>query len=398
MSMGGSRRRTGVPGWTRVCSVGLILALGGAGCSRGPHQSAEPAMTLEVAAGSATIVGGGATNQVSSQQGIGVGYRVTVPDGGLAVLRLAPGRTFQIGPGVALITTPDTVQLEQGGAVGLVTSQGTIDSPGVTVQGSYGVFRVDSGPVTRVAVYRGEAKVSVPTGSITVPAYRQVTVAGGGLPAVPSPLQLTQDGDVWDHQFLQPAIDLDSQLASFGNGLEAQLGESSASAVFDAVIPSATDVAYVAPFFSQPRSEVLIGWVIASDIAAATKGNVDSLFQTVMGLHALGESWGVVAMEYGVGADVVFSGLQDALNRLRISLTSPTPRFVAEPTPSPVHPAPTPSPTKSGPRLPTVTPNTPTPTPPSLLGSLLDPVTSLLGQILNLLLPPPATPSPSPTP
>jgi hypothetical protein len=221
-------------------------------------------------------------------------------------------------------------------------------------------------------------------------------VTNGVLSAAATPFQLTQGGDAWDHQFLQGAIDLDGQLASFGNGLDAQLGSATGAAFFRAVVPVGTDVSYIVPFFPYPRSDVLIGWVISSDAAQAANVAVNPVFETIMQLWVNGESWGVIAMESHVSGDAIFAGLQDAINRLRISLQSPTPKLETVPaaTTGP-HPRVSPSPTAQ--RLPTVTPVT-TPTPaPTGLGALLNPVTSLLGQILNLLLPAPA-PAPAPTP
>jgi hypothetical protein len=390
----GGRRRKGRPRVIRALAAGLSIAFVLSGCSTS-HGSTPAAMSLQMTSGSATVAGGGSTRQVSSQAGLGVGYRITVAPGGLAVIHLGPGLTYQIAPGEALITSPSTVQLVSGDVLGQFSAPGEIDSPGITVQSRSGTFRVDAQP-ERVGVYSGSVTVSEPGASLAVPAYREAVVQNGALPAAPVALQLTQNGDVWDHQFLQPALDLDSQLASFGNGLDAQLGTASGAAFFRSVVPSALDVSYIAPFFPEPRSDVLTGWVIAANAAMATNANLPVTFFTIMELWVQGETWGVIAMEYNVSASAVFAGLQDAIDKLKISLQSPTPQFEAVPAPVASTPVTRSTPAPSTYRIPIVTPiPTPSATLPSLLGGLLNPITSLLGQVLNLLLP---APSPSPSP
>jgi hypothetical protein len=394
-------RARAFPANVRFPALALTLALAAATCTNhpssqatsGPSTETGPSMTLAMSSGTATVIGGGSTRLVEGSAAIGVGYRLTVNKDSLAVLHLAAGRTFQVAPGQAFITAPATIQLISGDVLADVSAPAEIDIPGVTIQSSSGAFRVDGTGPGRVAVYRGSATVNASGSLTTVPAYRQSELVGGAASA-PLGLQLVGGGDSWDQQFLASAIGLDNQLASFSNGLEAQLGTATGTSFFKAVLPNAIDVSYVAPYYPEPKSDVLIGWVIASN--ASPGAALPAAFATIMRLWEEGESWGVIATEYGVSGDSIFAGLQNAITDLRISLQAPTPVFPtvpgppptpgprSSPAPSPIHPV-TPSPVAS-----------PSPSPPGL-GALLNPVTALLGQILNLLLPAP-TPTPTPTP
>lgn len=344
--------------------------------------------------GSATVTGGGHTSTISGQQAVGVGYRITVTPGSLAALRLAGGRDFEIAPGEVAITTPDTLQLVTGTVLAQLSQAATVDVPGASATTSSGVFRVDGGGPTRVAVYSGSASASVSGNTVKVPAFRQVEVVNGQIQG-PSGLQLVGTGDAIDLQLLSSAISLEGQLDSFANGLDAQLGTAAGAPLFAAILPAPADVAYVTPYLSQPQSDVLIGWEIAYDATVAAPAQLGETFNTVMALWLQGEPWGVVADEYHVSGDAVFQGLERDLDRLRQAV-SPQPASSSIPT-AVSTPKPKTSPSSKTKSLAVVTP-TPTPVPtPSGLGSLLDPVTGLLSQILNLLLPQPG-PSPTPSP
>jgi hypothetical protein len=280
------------------------------------------------------------------------------------------------------------LQLSAGSVLGTITAPAQIDAPGLTIRSNSGTFRVDSGASDRVGVYAGSANLSLPGGSITVPAFRQAEASNGVLPASPVPLKLTNGGDVWDHRFLQDAIDLDARLANFRGGLDAQLGIASGQAFFRLVLPSMTEVAYVAPYFALPRSDVLIGFVIASAAAAASRANQQETVSQVMQLWQAGETWGMLAKEYHVSSDQVFAGLVEAIKKVGISLASPTPRIAIGPVTTASPPTPklgaTPAPTsRAGP-----SPGSPAPTPSTtpLVNQLLDPVTQLLNKIISLLL------------
>jgi len=284
--------------------------------------------------------------------------------------------------------------LTGGSALGDVQAPGEIDLAGLTVSAQSATFRVVAGSPDQVGVFRGTATLAMPGATLSVPAFRQAAVAGGALPAAPQPLQIVDGGDVWDHRYLQDAIDLDTRLANFRGGLDAQLGNATGRDFFRVVTGDTAKAAYVAPYFAQPRSDVLIGLVIANKDAAASHADPQATFNQVMTQWLAGESWGLVALEDHLSAQDVFAGLVDAISKVGISLKNPTPIIAPLPTSStkPRTPSPSPSATSrrpgasSGPTNPT-----PSATPTPLVDQVLEPITKLVNELLNLLLPTPTT-------
>ena len=356
-------------------------------------------MTLQMRQGTATIAGGGRSRKVTGEAPIGVGYDVSVDPGSLAVLHLSSGRTFELAQGEASVTGPDRIQLAKGAALADLTSRGQIETDGLTVSSASGTFRVtSSGATTGVGVFSGQVTASVPGSTLAVPAFREASTASGVLPAAPKPLEILAGGDVWDHRYLRDAIDLDARLASFSGGLDAQLGNTTGPDFFRLVIADPLSLARVGPFLSQPRSDVLIALVLAAATSRPDAAQVT--FDKVMSLWLAGESWGLLAMEYHVAAQDVFAGLLAAIRKLGITLTTPTPRLAPIPgTTGPPVTAAGPAPGAS--QVPPAggTPgsaSTPTASPTPVLNQVLDPITTLLSQILGLLLPQPPTSTSTP--
>lgn len=380
-----------------VIAVVTLVALVVAGLWFGRSRSAGPTMALEVSSGTATVTGGASPVTVTGRAKLGLGDRVVLTAGGLATLYLRPGVTFQMEGGEVLITAPDRLQLVRGNALAQLTGHGVIEASGLSVSSGDGVFRVDGGPSPRVGVYSGSATMRAPGATLQLTAYEQAVDEMGTLPRSASPLQILGTDDVWDQQYLQSAIDLNNRLVNFSSGLDAQLGNASGLAFFRIVIPSETDVSYVVPYLDKSRSDVLIGWVIASDAAAREHADLGQTFTAVMSLWEAGESWGLLAMQLGVTADQVFAGLLNAVREVGISVTSPVPDIPVLPGARSA-PLVEPIPAKSPPTqaLPPVSASLsppPSPSPTSLLSGIVNPVTALLNEVTNLLLP---SPSPSP--
>jgi hypothetical protein len=352
-------------------------------------------MTLQMSQGSATISAGGRTEKVTGAAAIGVGYRVTVAPNSLAVLHLGSGRTFELAEGEASIAGADRIQLVRGAALGDLTAKGQIETHGLTVSSASGTFRVTSSATAGVGVFAGLVSMSVPGATLSVPAFREATVSGTSMTA-PRPLEILAGGDVWDHRYLSDAIDLDARLASFGGGLDAQLGNATGRDFFRLVIADPVALARIEPFLSRPRSDVLIGLVLAA--ATSRPDPPRATFDQIMGLWLAGESWGLLAMEYHVPAQEVFAGLLAAIRKVGITVTNPTPGVVPIPvTTKPPVIAAGPTPKASATPGPHGTPSsTPTPSSTGVLNQVIDPVTTLLNRILNLLLPPSPTASPTP--
>lgn len=393
---GGRSRASRSPGAaTRVVALGVAAALLLVACSSSHPRGAAsgPAMSLQVATGKATVNGGGKTTTVTTRAGIAVGYRIQVAPGGVATLNLSPGRVFQIQSGEADITAPGTVELLSGSALGQFTAPGEIDAQGVAATASNATFRVDSGATTTVGSYAGTVTVTIPGSSMAVPAYNRVLLVGGDLPPSPTPLQYTNGGDVWDHQFVQPALDLDSRLASFRNGLEAQLGNASGAAFFREAVPDPTALAAIAPYYADPRSDVLIGWEIALH-APVPADKVAPTFALVMALWSQGQPWGLIAMDLQVPTDAIFAGLEVVIHQVGISVSNPIPRLTTPPIVVPTtHPTPTPPVLAAPTPAPVTSPTTPPNGLDNVLNTTVNVVNNLLDKVINLLLPSP-TPSP----
>jgi hypothetical protein len=362
-------------------------------------SSSPSSMTLRMSQGSATISGAGSTRKVTGEAPIGVGYDVTVDPGSLAVLRLGSGRSFELAQGEASVTGPDRIRLARGAALGDLTSRGQIETDGVAVSSASGTFRVRvSGATASVGVFSGLVTVSLAGSTLAVPAFREASTASGVLPAAPKPLEILAGGDVWDHRYLRDAIDLDARLDNFSGGLDAQLGSATGLEFFRLVTADPVTLAHVGPFLSQPRSDVLIALVLAA--ATSRSDPPQAAFDKIMSLWLAGESWGLLAMEYHVAAQDLFAGLLAAIRKLGITFTTPTPGFAPLPgTARPPVVASGPSP-RASPAAPAAgTPGSapaPTASPTPVLNQVLDPITTLLSQILGLLLPQPPTATSTP--
>jgi hypothetical protein len=334
---------------------------------------------------------------VTGDKAIGVGYHVVVDPDSLAVLRLGRGRTFELTEGEASITGADRIQLVKGAALGDLTARGQIETGALTVSSASGTFRVTSGAMAGVGVFSGLVTVSVPGTTLSVPAFREAATASGVPATGPKPLEILAGGDVWDHRYLGDAIDLDARLANFGGGLDAQLGNATGRDFFRLVIADPANLAHVEPYLTRPRSDVLVGLVLAA--ATPRPEPPQATFDQIMGLWLAGESWGLLAMEYHVPGQEVFARLLAAIRKVGITVTNPTPGTVPIPiTTKPPVIAAGPTPGSSAAPVPPPAPSaTPTPGPSATggLNQVLDPVTTLLNNILNLLLPPAPTPAPT---
>lgn len=379
------------PRLVRLGSVLIVLALAAAGCSLG--RDSRP-MELEVLEGSARIFRGSESESVKAASTVRAGDRIVLSRGGLAELRLAAGRSFELTGrnGVELrISSTSALNLERGSVLAKLSSQATIAAAALSASSSKAAFRIDHALSIRVATYLGKVRLTAPGRSLDLPRLRQVVVAAGELPGRERPIRINKV-DRWDRRYLQAAIDLDSRLANFAQGLEAQLGRSSGPALFSAVMPTAGDLSFLNPYSSQRRSDIVIGLVIASEAAANNGGSVGDVFAPVIGLWSDGASWGLIAFEYGVGEQKLFGGLLEAVRRAGLRLSqgggfggTSGPLGPLGVGPSPGTSAPSPGAGGPSPRP------SPSPSPsPILPPTGVDPVDDIIEEVTDLL------PSPSP--
>ncbi|MGH9194619.1 MAG: hypothetical protein ACRD1T_02630, partial [Acidimicrobiia bacterium] len=316
--------------------------------------------------------------------------------GGLAELRLAPGRVFELsGPSGAEVSVSSTssLRLQKGSVLAQLTSPGTIDTDGVSAVASKAAFRVDRGLSTRVASYRGKVGLASPGRSLELPRLRQAVVAAGELPGRERPIRINKS-DRWDRKYLQAAIDLDSRLANFAQGLEAQLGRSSGPSLFSAVMPATPDLAFLDAYASQRRSDIVIGLIVASEAANNNGGGVGELFGPVFSLWSDGASWGLIAFEYGVGEQKLFAGLLEAVRRagFRFTASGGLGGPLQQPGAGQSGASPSPSPGGGGGAFPS-----PSPSPSPVLPTTgVDPVDDIIEEVTDILPTPLPTPLPLP--
>lgn len=290
----------------RIFAVALSLAAIAAACS--PGSRSERTMELKVVEGAVRLIRGDSSSLVRSNSQVAVGDRILVDPGGIAELRLASGRLFELWEAEVEIVEDTRLTLRRGNLLADLEGPGTVDAENVTVSSRNAAFRVDRALSTRVGVYEGNVVLTRPGRSLALPRLRQAIVAGGILPRSEKPLSITYT-DRWDRRFLQEAIDLDIRLQNFGRGLESQLGARSGLEFFTAVMPG-TDVTFLLPHGASRRSDVLIGMAIALE-AVVDPLRLQSLFDGVFGLWNDGASWGLIAYERGVTQIGLFARLLD---------------------------------------------------------------------------------------
>lgn len=372
-----------IPAPARLGSAMIAFALVAAGCSLG-RDSSKP-MQLKVLEGNARVVRAGEQPEiVRSEAGVRTGDRIVVSRGGLAQLRLAEGRAFELAGAEVRVSSPSTLVLKRGLLLAELSARGSVDAETVSATSSKGAFRIDSRLSIRVASYEGGVSLSSPGQKLTLPRLRQVVVAGGMLPGREQPLRVDRS-DRWDRRYLQQVIDFDARLSNFGRGLEAQLGSAAGGPLFLRVLPSAGDLGFLAPYLSQRRSDVLIGLVISSEAAGSRGVSVGGVFPSVFALWSEGASWGLIAFENGIGEQKLFSGLLDALRRTGFRISAggslggppqvPGPRDSGGGgTGRPTGPSPLPSPR-------------PSPSPSPITG--VEPVDDILDEVIDILPSPP---------
>lgn len=348
-----------------------------AGCSLGRSASGLP-MHLTLLDGKAFLTHGSKTSTVTKDAAVGAGDRVVVPRGSLAQLTLAEGRVFELSSfarskdAVTRVVSATEIEVVRGQVCGDVTGPVVVGTDTVRSSAIRGAFRVDKSLSTRVASYAGPLKLETAGDELSISQYGQATVAGGLLPRKQKPMDLAAS-DRCDKRYLQDAIDLDTRLANFARGLEAQLGPSTGLDFFRSTAPIGLSVDFLTPLLDQRRSDVLIGLSMAI-AARSAPSPISYRFDQIFALWTEGASWGLIAHEYHVSDQDLLSLLLDAIQKAGLKFiggfagpgiirASPSPAGSgASPTPTP---SPSisisPSPSRSAPCVPGTPACVPTP-------------------------------------
>lgn len=312
----------------RLASACLVLALVGGACSVGRSDRLARSMQLRMINGSATLVREGKAQTVRKDINVAAGDSLVLSRGGVAELRLAKGRVLELRDARVELTSDTALRLSRGSILSDIQAPLDIDLESSRLSADRGTFRVDRALSTRVGNYAGEPiTVRAGSSSLAIPAYRQTVVAGGIIPKVVAPLRINRK-DPWDQRLVSEALDLEQRLVNFARGLEAQLGPSSGIEFFRAVAPLGLDVVFLEPVLGSRRSDVLIGLLLAVDAKVGSANPVQSRFEKIFDLWNDGASWGLLAMEFGVPQDGLFSRLLQAVEKAGIRVAGPGPALI----------------------------------------------------------------------
>lgn len=287
----------------RVIAASCLIAATTAGLLTSCGDHADDGRTIEVRG--TAVVTDGATRSVlhGGRHRVPVDAVVRVTRG-RAVLDLAGDATAELRSGVGSVAdsrlrVAATPALLDGEAL-VVNGQPVRLAVGdLVVALGDGASRLRNTASATVGVYAGRARIDAHGRRVTVPAFRQLTVAGtAAVPRRPVPFVYDQrNPDPWDRRFLGVAIDLGEQLDRRSLALSRQL------------TPPTTDAAYVASLLpalrrqrafgdalvspSRALGETLVGASIALESPARDFGRG---WSRVFGFRSDGARWGLVAV------------------------------------------------------------------------------------------------------
>lgn len=314
--------------------------------------------------------------------------------GGDTVVTVVDGARQSLERGFVMVEAADAPGLD------VRTAAATVTAP------EDALVRIETGPLTRIGVLRGNPAQVRPTGrrsTTVVPTFYQVQVPAGGLPGAAGPYVLTPD-DRYERELAGDLVRADADLRALASRLDA--GGAAGTVVLASLreaVPADRSSATRAP-----ASERALGYLIAT--ASPLAGELQARYADVRELRRDGGSWGIVAAIVrasvpGVAsalntllepmpAPVLAGGPLDAENVLGlIGADSPPDGGGQEPadTDDPSAPvAPRPQPT-GGPQPPP--PPTSEPTQPP---APTDPVTDVVDTVVDTVLDLVGTPSPAP--
>ncbi|MEY2567698.1 MAG: hypothetical protein QOE35_2227 [Actinomycetota bacterium] len=397
-------------------ATALVLALMGAGALAGCSKATIQPGTAQLAFSRARVQvanEGGAFRAAGAGSRLRTGDRVRVVAGD-AQLHLARGATLLLRKGSQVVVGREP-QLRAGDVVADVADEPvTLRANDSRVTVLSGASRVSNGLALTAGVYSGRARVTSAARSVTVPAYRQVSIAAFGVvPSTPSPLQYKVT-DSWDLHYLGTAIEIGDELQRRSDGFSAQLQptEGHTPGFFSLLLPGLDSRSLAAcptalaglTGDGRPPGEVLVG----TSLSLQAGGSFDARCRGAFAFRDAGAAWGLVALDIGVRSlPAIRERVVTAIGRLPAHATiaalgAPTtpvtPTAPGQPTvptassppagapPSEPSLSPTPPPSSGTPvPTPTPAPVVPVPALPPDAG-LLTPVTDLVDNVLSGLL------------
>lgn len=360
-------------------------------CSDDDVAEDEARLTVS---GVVTLTPAGAAERIIySGRDIAFGDIVRV-DEGTASIELANGDIYEMRAGHG---GAEPTQIEVGATPRLLAGE-VLLSDGFPTPLQVGDVTVTARGATRVSAdvpaitsFVGDAQVEGFGGATAVPALRtQILEADTAV----RPLQI-DISDPWDRRYLGEAYSLGERLEALSLGYTSDLQSSTdLSAEFFATVlpelgrePDFTDDLVVP---ARPAGETLVGAVIA---LTATEGTFRERWESVFGFRDQGASWGLVALAHDVRSTPVVDSIELALGASPLSDDPPPPPPTTAPTsvpdePDAPDPVDVPPPSTSPPETTTPPPPPPPTTEPGsggILGEVLEPVTDLLDEMLDVL-------------
>jgi hypothetical protein len=396
----------------RLLLLALVcLAVGGAAaCTRETIHAGDARLTFGRASAQVAPPRG-AFRGVADDVRLERGDRVRITRGN-AELRLAHGARLLLRAG-SQVTVAEAPVLTGGDVVALPGDDPlTVRSSDSSVEVVVGATRVRTGLAVVAGVYSGHARLASAGRTLTVPALRQGDIPAFGVVAdKPSPLRYRVT-DAWDLHYLGVGIEIGEELqassASFTDQLQPTEGHT--LGFFSTLLPDLPVPAFddCQPELLRPPGETLVGATIA---LAGPIARFEQRCQAAFAFRDEGATWGLVALDQQVRSlPALRRELALAKGRMPVPTTDVALGALAEPAAStPVvdsllgdeaprdlpPPENQPAPPPSEPVQPTVpavpAPSTPiipgapeTPTAP--VGEVLEPVTNLVGGLLDGLL------------
>ena len=337
---------------------------------------------LEVSGRVVVDASDGSQSVVTDGHTVDFGDVITVEDG-TATLTLARGQVYELRSG------EEDAVLEVASAPRLLAGD-VLVSEGFPAQlrwdtttlSARGAVKVESA-VPQAVAYAGRTRIDGAGDLDELLGLRQVVLTPS---AEPSPLDY--DGaDDWDRRYLGEAIAFGERLEALARGYTADLGPGGgrSASFFEAVLPPLDDEPEFSADLLDPDRDVgetLVGAAIA---VQGVEDTFRERWVEVFSFRDDGAAWGIVALDQGVSSAPL-------LETIELAITTPTSSLPPSTTEPPETTTSSPSPTTTN--GPPTTGGTPPPSPPTspppppstgLLEPLVDPVSEILQDLLEVL-------------
>ncbi|MGI8408066.1 MAG: hypothetical protein ACR2L3_06115, partial [Actinomycetota bacterium] len=294
----------------RSLSIALTLALIAAGSAYVlfSETNAIGEMQLRAEAGKVIVLRDSQSIKVEGDTSIQPGDFITTDPDGAAILRLEGDRKVLIGSSSRIgVTSVSSVDSEAGDVLAEAGDSLKVAFGGVTASGSDAQFRVDLGfGSARAASYSGTVELSSPgEARVTLERLYEATIAGADLPSSTSPYRY--DGaDAWDLAKIKDVIELDEDLATYGDSLSSQLKKGRPSLEYFVSL-AGKPVPFVRPYLDRSVDDLLIGFAVADN----TDGSLEASFRRAFRLRDDGGRWGVVASIMRAQPKALLATVQD---------------------------------------------------------------------------------------